>query len=255
MAEKCSKCGGYFVVVDDKVYTTPNAEAQEATSYVFWECRSVPCPNQEPSVWSDRVGPWMASFDASRIYPLDYRKEDVSINQIAHGLANLKRYGGQGRLDRHYSVAEHCVHLANWAYENNCGNPKISLAVLLHDAAEFIVQDMPSPVKSTMRLRQEISDSLYDVLEAKILGTILRRFGVWAAYQAYDEWIAAIDRRICMNERLHVFYVTEPWGSEEVKPLRGVDIKCWHPATAKEKFLDLFQLLHSEVVQKDSDNG
>ena len=59
---------------------------------------------------------------------LDPRAEDVSIEDIAHALTNLCRYNGHCRP--FYSVAEHCVHVADLC------RPELHYAALLHDAAE-----------------------------------------------------------------------------------------------------------------------
>ena len=52
-----------------------------------------------------RIGDWMQTYSGKRYYPVDPRIEDVDINDIAHALSHLCRYGGH--CSRFYSVAEH----------------------------------------------------------------------------------------------------------------------------------------------------
>jgi hypothetical protein len=75
-----------------------------------------------------RRGDWMQTFTGRRFWPLDPRGEDVLIEDIAHALSLLTRYGGH--CTRFYSVAEHSVLLARAA------TPENALWLLLHDASE-----------------------------------------------------------------------------------------------------------------------
>lgn len=66
---------------------------------------------------------------------------EFDIEDIAHGLSNICRFGGQSQ--EFYSVAEHSIivsHLTD-------GNP---LEGLLHDASEAYLMDIPSPIKATL---------------------------------------------------------------------------------------------------------
>jgi hypothetical protein len=54
---------------------------------------------------------------------------------IAHGLAQVNRFGGQTRWP--YAVGEHSVRLARWAHRN--GESRfVCLALLIHDAPECL---------------------------------------------------------------------------------------------------------------------
>jgi hypothetical protein len=55
---------------------------------------------------------WLQTNSGGRFYPFNPRVEDVNIADIAHALSLLCRYGGH--VDRFYSVAEHCVLMADW---------------------------------------------------------------------------------------------------------------------------------------------
>lgn len=64
---------------------------------------------------------------------------DVSLDTLAHGIANICRF--QGHTRRFYSVAEHSVLAAVLS------PPESRALVLIHDLHEAIVGDVPSPLK------------------------------------------------------------------------------------------------------------
>ncbi len=81
---------------------------------------------------------------------------------IARALGNICRFNGN--TNRHYSVAEHSVRVAQLV------PPQHRLAALLHDAAEAYVGDMASP------LRQLVPD--FNAIELDHLRWLGRHFGV-----------------------------------------------------------------------------
>lgn len=80
---------------------------------------------------------WIPTVTGRKFWPNDPRPEDIDIRDIAAGLANKCRYGGQ--LERFYSVAQHCV-IGSYFCED-------ALWFLLHDAAEAYLADIQSPIK------------------------------------------------------------------------------------------------------------
>lgn len=63
----------------------------------------------------------------------------LDVETIAHALANACRFSGH--CSRHYSVAEHCIRCSY------IGPDDEALERLMHDAAEALVVDMPTPLK------------------------------------------------------------------------------------------------------------
>lgn len=76
---------------------------------------------------------------------------DIEIEDIARGLAFVARWNGQTIGEHPYSVAEHSL-----LVESIFGRlspedlPGWRLAALLHDAAEYVIGDMISPVKGAI---------------------------------------------------------------------------------------------------------
>lgn len=76
---------------------------------------------------------------------------DIEITDIAHGLAFVARWNGQTRGDWPYSVAEHSLLVEDlFTRADPHVDPRWRLAALLHDAPEYVIGDMISPVKAAV---------------------------------------------------------------------------------------------------------
>jgi len=114
-----------------------------------------------------RIGDWMQTFLRERFYPLDPRVEDIYIEDIAHSLSNICRFGGHTR--EFLSVAQHCV-MVSEVVRDLGGSTEAQLWGLLHDASEAYLGDMVRPLKrgmpeykaAEMRL-QEIIQKAFDI--------------------------------------------------------------------------------------------
>ena len=131
------------------------------------------------------------TYSGVEFYPLDPRAEEIRIEDIAHALSNLCRYGGHVR--RFYSVAEHSVSVAKACV------PRCTLWGLLHDAAEAYLVDLPAPIKNDSRLGE-----LYREAEGRLMRAICTRFGLrwgWGAseeVQRADAAMVWIESRVLM---------------------------------------------------------
>lgn len=110
-----------------------------------------------------------------RLDLLDPTPMDIEIEDIAHGLAFVARWNGQTRGDYAYSVAEHSL-LVEDIYGRLCPEAPVRwrLAALLHDAPEYVIGDMISPVKAAV-------GPGYGALDARLAAAIHIRFGLPAA--------------------------------------------------------------------------
>lgn len=113
-----------------------------------------------------------------RLDLLDPTPVDIEIEDIAHGLAFVARWNGQTRGDYAYSVAEHSLLVEDLFSRIAPGAPvKWRLAALLHDAPEYVIGDMISPVKAAV-------GPSYGELDARLAAAIHIRFGLPAALPA-----------------------------------------------------------------------
>ncbi|WBU60053.1 HD family hydrolase [Paracoccus albus] len=107
-----------------------------------------------------------------RLDLLDPTPVDVEIEDIAHGLAFVARWNGQTHGDWPYSVAEHSLLVEEAFGRISPDQPaKWRLAALLHDAPEYVLGDMISPVKGALGRE-------YVEMDARIAEAVHRRFGL-----------------------------------------------------------------------------
>lgn len=196
----------------------------------------------------DRQGEWMHTSLGGRFYPADPRESEIFISDIANGLALDCRYGGQGRVDKFYSVAEHSVLMAQYAARELCWPADALKCILLHDAAEAYLNDLPRAVKHAV-------GASYDILEERIQTLVYRKYGLTARATALASQIKEIDCRIVPSEKAAIMTHPQPWNYDKYVPLPGVKIECWSPQEAKGKFLNAWCRattgMHSEDIVYD----
>lgn len=115
---------------------------------------------------------WQRMLSGRRLDLLDPTPVDIEIEDIAHGLAFVARWNGQTKGDFAYSVAEHSLLVTDiFALQNPSAPIKWHLAALLHDAPEYVIGDMISPVKAAV-------GPGYGVLDDRLTAAIHLRFGL-----------------------------------------------------------------------------
>ena len=115
---------------------------------------------------------WQRMLSGRRLDLLNPSPLDIEIEDIARGISRVARWNGQTSGEYPLSVAQHSVIVAELlkSYNENI-EIKWQLAALLHDAAEYIISDMITPLKSF--LGEE-----YIQLEDKIQSAINIRFSL-----------------------------------------------------------------------------
>ena len=115
---------------------------------------------------------WQRMLSGRRLDLLDPTPMDIEIEDIAHGLSFVARWNGQTHGDFAYSVAEHSllVETLFGRIDPQC-DPKWRLVALLHDAPEYVIGDMISPVKAAV-------GPGYESLDEKLAAAIHLRFGL-----------------------------------------------------------------------------
>lgn len=83
----------------------------------------------------------------------------INIEDIAHALSNLCRFGGHTR--KFYSVAQHSILCSLYVHD------AYKREALLHDAAEAYLVDLPSPIKRKMYDYQKIEKNLHEIIAQK----------------------------------------------------------------------------------------
>jgi hypothetical protein len=93
------------------------------------------------------------------IDPLNPVPEKILIEDVAHALAAIPRFGGH--LNKPYSVAQHCCMVCDMLDDD------LALEGLLHDASEAYLLDIPSPVKKRIPGYKEAEDRLSSIIAMK----------------------------------------------------------------------------------------
>ena len=115
---------------------------------------------------------WQRMLSGRRLDLLDPTPMDIEIEDIAHGLAFVGRWNGQTLGDYAYSVAEHSLLVETLFGRIASKAPaKWRLAALLHDAPEYVIGDMISPVKAAV-------GPGYGALDERLEAAIHIRFGL-----------------------------------------------------------------------------
>ena len=178
-----------------------------------------------------------------RLDLLDPTPLDIEIGDIAHGLAFVARWNGQTRGDWPYSVAEHSLLIEDILTRLNPGiAPQWRLAALLHDAPEYVIGDMISPVKAALGRE-------YGAMDDRLSSAIHRRFGLPAVLpSAIKRKIKAADRVSARLEAITIagFDVAEafrlfPVPDAHLLPDLSIDLRP--PAEVRENYLRRFELL------------
>ena len=129
---------------------------------------------------------WQRMLSGRRLDLLDPSPLDVEISDIAHGLARVARWNGQTMGDHAFSVAEHSLIVEDIARRLK---PDLTadwqMAVLLHDAPEYVIGDMISPFKAVM-------GGAYKAVESRLQGAIHLRFGLPAEI---PQWVKKLAKR------------------------------------------------------------
>lgn len=131
---------------------------------------------------------WQRMLSGRRLDLLDPSPLDIEIADIAHGLARVARWNGQTRGPHVFSVAQHSLLVeAIGSGVLGAALPAERLELLLHDAPEYVIGDIISPLKAA------IGDA-YRSVELRLLGAVRRRFEMPAPKAALTRLVKRADR-------------------------------------------------------------
>lgn len=169
--------------------------------------------------------------------------KSIEIEDIAHGLARVARWNGQTHGAHIFSVAQHTL-LVEAVLETQMpdADNALRLAILLHDAPEYVVGDMISPFKAAI-------GASYKSVEKRLLTAIHLRFGLPAILPAdMTAHVKTADAGAAYLEatRLAGFKDAEArrfFGKQpKLSPLlQGELLTPWTAGKAKRRFLARFQ--------------
>lgn len=179
---------------------------------------------------------WQKMLSGRRLDLLDPTPMDIEIEDIAHGLSFVARWNGQTLGDFAYSVAEHSLLVETIFSRMNPKAPvKWQLAALLHDAPEYVIGDMISPVKSAV-------GPDYEALDKRLAAVIHIRFGLPAAIPlTIKKQIKKADKISAWMEATQIagFDDSEAnkfFGKPDPKLMEGLDIRLRPPVEAREAY-------------------
>lgn len=180
---------------------------------------------------------WQRMLSGRRLDLLDPTPVDIEVEDIAHGLAFVARWNGQTRGDWPYSVAEHSLLVEEiFARQNGGIAPKWRLAALLHDAPEYVIGDMISPVKAAV-------GPGYGALDERLTAAVHLRFGLPAALPAaVKKQIKAADKVSAWLEAVQIAGFSEAeadrfFGRPADAVLRGLEIRLRPPAVVRADYV------------------
>ncbi|WP_112310336.1 HD domain-containing protein [Pseudogemmobacter bohemicus] len=186
---------------------------------------------------------WQRMLSGRRLDLLDPTPMDIEIADIAHGLAFVARWNGQTRGDWPYSVAEHSLLVETIFTRANPGiAPRWQLAALLHDAPEYVIGDMISPVKAAV-------GPAYGELDTRLTAAVHLRFGLPASLPAaIKKQVKAADNISAWLEAVQIagFAETEAnrfFGRPDPALARGLEIRLRPPAEVRRDFISRHEAL------------
>ena len=181
---------------------------------------------------------WQRMLSGRRLDLLDPTPMDVEIEDIAHGLAFLARWNGQTIGNFAYSVAEHSL-LVEQIFLRlvPSATPTHRLTALLHDAPEYVIGDMISPVKSSV-------GPGYEELDKRLAAAIHIRFGLPAVTPiALKKQIKKADKVSAWLEanQLAGFSISESnklFGKVDRKVVQGLKLYLRPPIEVRQDFMN-----------------
>ncbi|MEO0752821.1 MAG: HD family hydrolase [Pseudomonadota bacterium] len=180
---------------------------------------------------------WQKMLSGRRLDLLDPTPVDIEVEDIARGLSFVARWNGQTLGDYPYSVAEHSLLVeAIYGRINPRAPAKWKLAALLHDAPEYVIGDMISPVKAAV-------GPGYDELDKRLTAAIHIRYGLPAAIPvAVKKQIKKADKISAWMESTQIagFTVVEAnrfFGKPNKDMITGLGLVLRSPMEAREAYL------------------
>ena len=193
---------------------------------------------------------WQRMLSGRRLDLLDPSALDIEIEDIAHGLARVARWNGQTFGDHAFSVAQHSLLVEKiFCLHQPAVSPEERVATLLHDAPEYVIGDIISPLKAVI-------DSAYRAVEDRLHTAIRLRFGLSAmaspalqqrikkADQVAAYWEAVVLAGFSESEAGRYFGRPGSIREEQISTF----IQPWPTKQAESRFLKNFRSVAAETT-------
>lgn len=183
--------------------------------------RHVPVANAQAQAMGESE--WCSTFvTRSRFYPTMPEQNEYDIRDIAHSLSRSNRWGGHINVEN-FSVAQHSIHVMEKLH-----HPAARYIAILHDAPEYVLSDMPRPIK------QHVPG--YGALEKRHEAEIYRRHGVrdqdiqrfWVNVKIADD--AVLREESLILQELQQFPADWHWQPERPDVAKDMFIKAYQKA-------------------------
>lgn len=171
--------------------------------------------------------PYLRMRHGNRVDFLNPKPEQIIVDDIAWHLARQCRFNSA--LTQWYSNAEHSIMGAKMA-----GNEQLAREFLIHDAAEYVFGDIPSPVGRLCPEYKKLCNEFQDFIYKLFLG-----------YIPDHDAIKVIDDRICATEMIVLRKSTNV--DLCAQAYTNVRFHCWPWHEAYIRYLDLFTWYFPEV--------
>ena len=188
---------------------------------------------------------WQRMLSGRRLQILDPSPIDIEIEDIAHGLSFLARWNGQTTGEYPFSVAQHSL-LVEEIFSKQF--PKMDnhskLFALLHDAAEYVIGDMISPLKSQLGVN-------YEELDEKLTMAICIRFNIpTKKIKIIKRFIKIADKKAAWLEALELAGFSKQeadsvFGKQEVTEGFETSLLPETPFLVRKKFVNRFNELYN----------
>jgi hypothetical protein len=118
-------------------------------------------------------GSQIATHSGLLVDPFNMSPDDIVLEDIIWGLSHIYRYGGHA--DPGITVAEHSLMVAGILKES--GGIWTPYA-LLHDACETYLGDVPSPMKSSLKIHRDGASWSFEEAERRVTFAVAYHFGL-----------------------------------------------------------------------------
>lgn len=163
-------------------------------------------------------------YNGGAAWPLDMDHTKIDLHDIAHALSMKVRFTGHCTED--YKIAQHCCHVHDLVPEED------RREALLHDASEYVLPDVASPLKHAPQIRAWFKP-IEDSVERAIASRFGLRFPFPPSVKAADNGMVLFERTKILKPAAHPWMVWTVPG----EPANIPNFTVWTWQRAKEEFL------------------